>query len=79
MLANEQIRIGARALAAIFGGPGIFYLWLGLSRPDAAMTGAIYLVIALALSLVAEESSARGGSGVLARCRAAIRPAKRRR
>jgi hypothetical protein len=59
MLAHEQMRWGARVLAAIFGGPGIFYLWLSFSHPENALTAAIYLVLATVLSIYAGEPAQR--------------------
>jgi len=59
MLAHEQMRWGARAMAAIFGGPGIFYLWLSFSHPENALTAIIYLALATALSIFAGEESRR--------------------
>jgi hypothetical protein len=55
MLANDQMRIAAQCLAAIFGGPGIFYIWLSYYRPGQAVTGFIYLAIATVLALYADR------------------------
>lgn len=79
MLATEQMRYGARILAAIFGGPGVFYVWLSFFRANYAVTALIYLVVATALALSAEEPSSSKGprSGCLKRC--AIRLHNRRR
>jgi hypothetical protein len=74
MLAHEQMKWGARCLAAIFGGPGIFYLWLSFNQPENALTAVIYLALATALSIYAGEPSAEP-----ARRRAGFRVTKRRR
>ena len=80
MHAQEQMRYGARILAAIFGGPGIFYLYLSFQRPDMAFTAVIYLLIAVALSFYAGEGAEQPGAvRALALCRSVIRSAKRRR
>jgi hypothetical protein len=80
MLNNDQMRIGAQCMAAIFGGPGIFYVAESFQHPDFAVTGLIYLVLATALALVSqpktEPRAAR--SGALAWCKAAIQPRRRR-
>jgi len=55
MLANEQMRIAAQCMAAIFGGPGVFYIWLSFYRPGQAVTGFIYLAIATVLALYADR------------------------
>jgi len=69
MLAHEHMRWGARVLAAMFGGPGIFYLWLSFHYPENALTAAIYLALATVLSIYAGEPSAE---------RAKARPRRRR-
>lgn len=71
MLANEQMRYGAQAMAAIFGGPGIFYIWLSFYKPGQAVTGLIYLAIATALALYADRKgkSRPAGRRALARIR----------
>jgi hypothetical protein len=74
MLAHEQMKWGARALAAILGGPGIFYLWLSFNHPENAITAVIYLALATALSIYAGEPSARP-----ARRKANFRLTKRKR
>ncbi len=74
MLAHEQMKWGARVLAAMFGGPGIFYLWLSFNHPENALTAVIYLALATALSIYAGEPSLRP-----ARRKASFRTTKRRR
>ena len=59
MLANEHMRWGAQTMAAIFGGPGIFYIIESFARPADAITGIIYLLIATGLALSSQDRSAR--------------------
>ena len=59
MLASEQMRFSAQIMAAIFGGPGIFYVVESFGTPNYALTGIIYLVIATALVKFAEDKSER--------------------
>ena len=80
MLAHEQMRFGARIMAAIFGGPGIFYVWESFYQPIDAVRALIYLAIATALALYADgtaEQRAAARIGAVARCKAILR-AKRR-
>jgi hypothetical protein len=74
MLAHEQMRFGAQIMAAIFGGPGVFYVVLSFQRPRDALTGLIYLVIATTLALYAggkpEPRTVRRGA--VARCKAIL-------
>ncbi len=79
MLAQEQMRFAAQTMAAIFGGPGIFYVYLSFYKPHEAITGFIYLAIATALALYAERSGeARPlARGTLARAKAVIRGKRR--
>lgn len=80
MLAQEQMRFGAQVMAAIFGGPGIFYLWLSFHQPIDALTALIYLAIAAALALYAEgktEHRAARAVAVATRCRAILRGKRR--
>lgn len=74
MLAHEHMRFGARIMAAIFGGPGIFYFWLSFSEPANAVTALIYLGIATALALYAEGKAEPRAAriGALARCKAIL-------
>ena len=58
MLANEHMRWGAQTMAAIFGGPGIFYILESFARPADAVTGIIYLLIATGLALSSMDKSA---------------------
>lgn len=52
---QEFMRMGARVLAATFGGPGIFYLWLGFHEiPGTALNAGFYLAAALVLTYVAD-------------------------
>jgi hypothetical protein len=80
MLNNEQMRIGAQCMAAIFGGPGVFYAIESFHSAENALTGVIYLAIATALALAsAPQSDHRtAGSGALAWCKAVIQPRRRR-
>jgi hypothetical protein len=57
MLASEQMRYSAQIMAAIFGGPGIFYVIESFDMPDYALTGILYLVVATALAKFAEDRS----------------------
>jgi len=81
MLANEQMRWGARCMAAVFGGPGLFYAWLSFSDPRQAITAIIYLVIATSLALSAGEPEQRpvARGTMLRRCAVLVRAARRRR
>jgi hypothetical protein len=80
MLAGEQMRWSARCMAAMFGGPGVFYAWLSFFEPREAITAIIYLVIATALILSVEEAAGRPDvGGVLQRCAARVRATRRRR
>ena len=74
MLAHQQMRFGARIMAAIFGGPGIFYLWLSFERPIDGLTALIYLGIATTLALYAEDKSEPrlAPRGAVARCKAIL-------
>jgi hypothetical protein len=79
MLAPNQMRFAAQAMAAIFGGPGLFYIYLSFYSPWEAVTGIFYLAIATALALYADRTGdsrpVGGGPGPLRK--AVIR--KRRR
>jgi hypothetical protein len=79
MLGNDQMRIAAQCMAAIFGGPGIFYIYLSFYRPDHAVTGLIYLAIATALAWVADaKPEARPARrGALAWCKSVIQSKRR--
>ena len=54
MLASDQMRFGAIVMAAIFGGPGVFYSVESFVDPSFALTGVIYLGIGLALLYAAQ-------------------------
>ncbi len=45
------MRLGAQALSAILGGPGIFYVWYSFYQPWAAANAVILLGAAAALSI----------------------------
>ena len=80
MMSREHMRAGAQFLAAIFGGPGLFYLWLSFYRPEEAMTAILYLSIATAITLTLGEPERQPAQfGALARTRQAIRRRLRRR
>ena len=79
MLATEQMRYGALILAAIFGGPGIFYDYISFFHPRYAVTALLYLVVATVLALCAEDRSAPKGPGPGRLIRRAIRLHIRRR
>ncbi len=54
---QELMRMGARVLAATFGGPGIFFLWLSFGDiPGTALNAGLYLAAALVLTYVADAS-----------------------
>jgi hypothetical protein len=80
MLNNEQMRIGAQCMAAIFGGPGVFYAIESFQNAENALTAVIYLAIATALAVVSAPQSdhRRAGGGALAWCKAVIYPRRRR-
>jgi hypothetical protein len=82
MFANEQMRMGAQIMAAIFGGPGIFYIWLSFEYPNTgdAVTGIIYLSVATALALASGKDTLgepRPARSHLARARALLRLRRR--
>lgn len=82
MFANEHMRLGAQTMAAIFGGPGIFYIWLSFQNPNPgdAVTGIIYLAIATALALAADKGAVgepRPARSRLGRARALLRLRRR--
>ena len=54
MFASEQMRYGATVLAAIFGGPGVFYAVESFGHSSYALTGVFYLGIALALTFTGQ-------------------------
>lgn len=77
MLPHEQMRIGAQLLAAVFGGPGIFYVWRSFGNPGDAATAVLYLALATVLALYAGAPAKGPSLGALARCRALL--ARKRR
>ena len=80
MLAHEQMRWGSQIMAAMFGGPGIFYILESFSDAGNALNGIVY---------PAGDGADRGGpgkaektaaaAGALARVRAALQTKKPRR
>jgi hypothetical protein len=54
MVSADQMRFGAIVMAAVFGGPGVFYSIESFAHPSFAHTGFIYLCIALALLWAAQ-------------------------
>lgn len=58
MSAMDQMRYGAIVMAAVFGGPGVFYSLESFAYPSFALTGLIYLVIAIALICAAQGKEA---------------------
>ncbi|HUH84083.1 MAG TPA: hypothetical protein VLX85_05710 [Stellaceae bacterium] len=80
MMSREHMRAGAQFLAAIFGGPGLFYLWLSFYRPEEALTAILYLSIATAITLTMGEPEREPARvGAFARTRRAIHRRFRRR
>jgi hypothetical protein len=81
MLAHEQMRWGAQIMAAMFGGPGIFYILESFNDPGNALTGLIYLGMATALMVMAlgPAEAGAGATAALARAKAVLRTRKRRR
>ena len=79
MLAQEHMRFAAQTMAAIFGGPGIFYVYLSFYKPYEAITGLIYLAIATALALYADRAGETLplARGTLARAKAVFRGKRR--
>jgi hypothetical protein len=75
MLGQEQMRFAAQTMAAIFGGPGIFYVYLSFYKPYEAITGLIYLSIATALALYADRTGET--RPLLARAKAVFRGKRR--
>jgi len=54
MFAADQMRFGAIVMAAIFGGPGVFYSVESFVDPSFALNGIIYLGVGLALLYAAQ-------------------------
>jgi hypothetical protein len=51
MSGNIIMRLGGQAMAAVLGGPGIFYVWLSFYDPLAAVRATIFLGAAMAISI----------------------------
>lgn len=49
-MSGHFMRVGAQALAAILGGPGIFYIWYSFYAPWAAANAVILLGCAVTIS-----------------------------
>lgn len=58
MFASDQMRYGAIVMAAIFGGPGVFYCIESFAHPTFALHGLLYLGIAIALLATAQRQDA---------------------
>ncbi len=58
MSAMDQMRFGATVMAAIFGGPGVFYCVESFVMPSLALTGILYLAAALLLICAAHWGEA---------------------
>ncbi|HXQ52432.1 MAG TPA: hypothetical protein VN802_15165 [Stellaceae bacterium] len=81
MLAHEQMRWGSQIMAAMFGGPGIFYILESFSDAGNALNGIVYLALATALIVVGQGKAEKtaAAAGALARVRAALQTKKPRR
>lgn len=77
----EEMRIGARALSIILGGPGIFYIWHSFYAPFDAVKAVIFLGAATAINLMLypEAIDASGGVAALNKALAKFATWKRRR
>ncbi len=51
MTANIIMRLSGQAMAAVLGGPGVFYVWLSFYDPLAAVRATIFLGAATAVSI----------------------------
>jgi hypothetical protein len=49
---QEPMRLGSHVLAAILGGPGIFYLWESFYVPPLALKAFLFLAAALTINLL---------------------------
>ena len=59
------MRLGAQALAAILGGPGVFYLWCSFYEPIFAVKALIMLGAATAISLCLYPDAVDGHRGAV--------------
>jgi hypothetical protein len=50
-MSGDSMRIGGQAMAAILGGPGVFYLWCSFYEPVMALKALIALGAATAISV----------------------------
>jgi hypothetical protein len=63
----QAMRLGSEALAAILGGPGIFYLWLSFSMPSLSLKAFLFLAAATTINLMLYPDAieaTRGFAGV---------------
>jgi ABC-type Fe3+ transport system permease subunit len=51
-MSEHFVRLGGQALAAILGGPGIFYVWYSFYDPSEAASAVVLLGGACAISLM---------------------------
>jgi hypothetical protein len=65
MSANIMMRLGGQAMAAVLGGPGIFYVWLSFYDPLAALRATILLGAAIAISIFLYPDLFDGHRGAL--------------
>jgi hypothetical protein len=52
-----EMRVGSQLVAAILGGPGVFYLWRSFDAPEDALRAVIFLGAAAAISLALYSKS----------------------
>ena len=56
-----EMRVGSQILAAVLGGPGVFYLWRSFYAPEDALRAVIFLGAAAAISFMLYRDSGEGG------------------
>jgi len=64
-MSEDSVRIGGQALAAILGGPGVFYLWCSFYEPLFGLKALIMLGAATAISVCLYPESFDGHRGAL--------------
>ena len=63
-----EMRVGSQILAAVLGGPGVFYLWRSFYAPEDALRAVIFLGAAGAISfMLFRETSEHHRPSVLRR------------
>lgn len=76
----REMHLGSQAIAAILGGPGIFYLWHSFYVPEDAMRAVLFLGAATVINLMLYPGSKRGQRlAALQKLAAKLIEAKKRR